>query len=151
MSLEQKVTDEMKTAMKAGNKDRLNALRSIRASILEFQKSGIGRELNEQDEFKLINSLAKRRKDAIEIYEQNGKQEMAETEKIELAVISEFLPAMMSESEITEFVKAKINETGAEGPAGLGKVMGPSMKELSGKADGSLVQKIVKELLGINS
>lgn len=149
MSLEIKVNDEMKSAMKSGDKLRLNAIRSIRAKILEFKTSGSGKELNESEEVNLLNSIAKKLKDSISLYEQAGRTELAEGEKAELEVIMEFLPKQLSTEEIEVLVQKKINETNATSADGLKLVLGPIMKELKGKADGNEVQSIVKKLLGI--
>lgn len=147
MTFEQRITEEMKAAMKSGDKVRLETIRSIRASILEFQKSGIDREMTDDDAQKILINQAKKRKDAAEIYAGANRQDLADKELAELKVIEEFLPKQMSEDEIREFIKAFIQKVGAEGMKDMGKVMGPAMKELSGKADGSTVQKIVRELL----
>lgn len=149
MSLETKINEEIKAAMKNGDKPRLETLRSIRASIIEFAKSGVGREMNEEDEIKILNNQAKKRRDAIDMYAQAGRAELKEQEEFELGVIEEFLPEKMDESKVKEVILGIIAEVGAEGPKDMGKVMGPSMKALAGKADGSLVQKIVKESLGM--
>ncbi len=147
MNFEQKINEEMKAAMKSGDKLRLETIRSIRAGILEFQKSGMDREMNEQDAQKILLSGAKKRKDAIEMYSQANRKDLADKEAAELKIIEEFLPKQMTEDEITEFVTNFIAEVGAEGMQHLGKVMGPAMKQLTGKADGNTVQRIVKELL----
>ena len=147
MNFEQTINEEMKAAMKSGDKLRLETIRSIRAGILEFQKSGIDREMNEQDAQKILLSGAKKRKDAIEMYSQANRKDLADKEAAELKIIEEFLPKQMTEDEITEFVTNFIAEVGAEGMQHLGKVMGPAMKQLTGKADGNTVQRIVKELL----
>lgn len=147
MNFEQTINEEMKAAMKSGDKLRLETIRSIRAGILEFQKSGIDREMNEQDAQKILLSGAKKRKDAIEMYTIANRKDLADKEAAELKIIEEFLPKQMTEEEITEFVTNFIAEVGAEGMQHLGKVMGPAMKQLTGKADGNTVQKIVKELL----
>ena len=147
MNFEQTINEEMKAAMKSGDKLRLETIRSIRAGILEFQKSGIDREMNDQDAQKILLSGAKKRKDAIEMYTIANRKDLADKEAAELKILEEFLPKQMTEEEITEFVTNFIAEVGAEGMQHLGKVMGPAMKQLIGKADGNTVQKIVKELL----
>lgn len=147
MNLEEKINEQLKEAMKSGDKVRLDTLRSIRAGIIEFNKSGSGTELTEEIEFKILNNAAKKRKDAIELYEKANRPELLEKEKAELLIIQEFLPKMMEESEVRAFVAAKIAQVGASGMKDMGKVMGPSMKELAGKAEGALVQRLVKELL----
>lgn len=148
MALENIINEEMKSAMKSGDKLRLDTLRSIRASIIEFAKSGSGREMNSDDEIKLLNSLAKKRKDAIAMYEQAGRTEMQAQETAELGIIQEFLPKQLSDDEIIDRIKAIIEQAGATSEKDFGKVMGPAMKALSGQADGGKVQSIVKNLLG---
>jgi uncharacterized protein YqeY len=148
MNLEQKINEEMKAAMKSGNKLRLETIRSIRAAIIEFAKSGLDRAMNDEDEIKLLNSLAKKRKDAIAMYEQVGRNDAKEQEEFELTVIQEFLPKQLTDEEITDVIKGIIANAGATSSKDFGKVMGPSMKALSGKADGTKVQQIVKSLLG---
>ena len=148
MTLEQKVTEEMKLAMKSGNKMRLETLRSLRAGIIEFAKSGLDREMNQDDEIKLLNNQAKRRRDAIEMYNKAGRTELKEKEEFELSVIQEFLPKQLSDEELSVIIKSVIEKTGASSMKDMGKVMGASMKELSGKADGNKVQQLVKDILG---
>ncbi|MFA5512496.1 MAG: GatB/YqeY domain-containing protein [Candidatus Kapaibacterium sp.] len=148
MSLEARINDEMKSAMKNGEKLRLDTLRSIRAAIIEFTKSGIGRDMTGDDEIKLLNTLAKKRKDAITMYEQAGRKESAEQETNELAIIMEFLPKQLSDEEIVAAIKDIINKVGAVSEKDFGKVMGSAMKSLAGKADGNKVQATVKSLLG---
>ncbi len=148
MNLEQKINEEMKAAMKSSDKLRLETLRSVRAAIIEFAKSGAAREMNSDDEIKILNALAKKRKDAITMYEQAGRTEMKEQEESELKIIQEFLPKQLSDEEVAEVIKGIITQTGAVGSKDFGKVMGPSMKALTGKADGNKVQQLVKSLLG---
>jgi uncharacterized protein YqeY len=148
MALTETINEQMKAAMKSGDKTRLETLRSLRALILEFEKSGIGRAMNEEDEQKILLSAAKKRKDAIEQYKNVGRMEAAAQEEAELAIIQEFLPKQLSESELKTILSNLIASIGASSPNDVGKVMGPAMKELRGKADGALVQSIVKRLLG---
>ncbi len=148
MSLEQTITDQMKAAMKSGDKVRLDTVRSIRAAILEFNTSGVGRPMTEEDELKLVQKLAKKRRDAIEIYKTHGRVEAAEKEQEELVILEEFLPKQLEESEIKVIVERVIAETGATTAKDFGKVIGAAMKELKGKADGTVVQNLVKSLLG---
>jgi uncharacterized protein YqeY len=147
MSLEITINDEIKKATMAGEKVRLDTLRSIKASIIEFNKSGAAREMNEQDETKLLLNAAKKRKDAIELYEKANRQELADKEKAELLIIEDFLPKQMSEDEIKEIVKKLVAESGAEGMKDMGRVMKIVMAELTGKAEGGIVQKFVREIL----
>jgi len=148
MNLEQTITEQMKAAMKSGDKLRLETVRSIRAAILEFNTSGVGRPMNDDDEVKLLQKLAKKRKDAMEIFRANGRDEAADKEQAELAILEEFLPTMLNEAEITSIVQRVIADTGATSQKDFGKVIGAAMKELRGKADGTLVQTVVKSLLG---
>lgn len=148
MSLEQKINESLKEAMKAKDKVKLDALRSIRSTIIEFNKSGSGREMNEEDEIKILKSAVKKRKDAIEMYEKGDRQELADKEKAELQVIEAFLPERMSDEEIGKVVEEIIAEVGAESMSDMGKVMGLSMKRLGGQADGAKVKDIVKQKLG---
>jgi hypothetical protein len=147
MTFEQKITEDLKEAMKAGDKLRLETLRSLRASIIEFSKSGSDKEMSEEDAQKILLNASKKRKDAIEMYKQAGRQDLLEKEEAELAIIASYLPKQLSEDEVIEFLKTLIQEQGAEGPKDMGKVMGLAMKELRGKADGTLVQQVLKQLL----
>jgi uncharacterized protein YqeY len=147
MGLEQKINEELKNAIKSGDKVRLETIRSIRAAIIEFNKSGAGREMNSDDELKILQSAAKKRKDAIALYEQGNRQELADKEKQELTIIEEFLPKQIPDDEIKEVIRKVIADVGANDIKDLGKVMGQAMKELKGKADGAKVQQFVRDLL----
>lgn len=145
--LEEKINEELKAAVKSGDKIRLETIRSIRAGIISFNKSGAGREMNPQDEIKILQSEAKKRQDAIALYEQGKRLDLLEKEKAELAIIQEFLPAQMDESEVRSIISRIAAEASVTEPKDIGKIMGPAMKELGGKADGKLVQQIAKEIL----
>ena len=147
MALTDDINEQIKTAMKAGDKVRLETLRSIRAGILEFEKSGAGRDMTDDDAFKIINSAAKKRKDAIEQFDAAGRTEAAEKERLELAIIMEFLPAQMTEEEVRSAVSDIITQLGASQTSDFGKVMGIAVKQMKGKADGGLIQTLVKQLL----
>ncbi|MBI5326670.1 MAG: GatB/YqeY domain-containing protein [Ignavibacteriae bacterium] len=147
MNLEAKINEELKYSIKSGDKIRMETLRSIRASIIEFNKSGAGRDMNPDDEFKILNSSAKKRKDAIVLYEQGNRNDLADKEKQELAIIEEFLPKQLPDDEVKGIIKKIIDETGASDIKDLGKAMGPVMKELKGKADGTKIQQFVREIL----
>lgn len=148
MTLTDTINDHIKEAMKAGDKLRLETLRSLRAGILEFEKSGQDRAMGPDDEFKILNSAAKKRKDAIEQFEAAGRSEAAEKERQELAIIMAYLPAQLTEDEVTAEVRQIIASVGATTAADFGKVMGAATKALKGKADGSMIQRIAKQLLG---
>jgi uncharacterized protein YqeY len=148
MNLTEKINEEMKSALKSGQKERLLTIRSIRALILEFEKSGSGKIMTEEDEIRILSSAAKKRKDSIEQYENAGRMDLAQNEKNELEIISEFLPKQLSEDEILETVRRIALEIGAEGKKDFGKLMQNAAKELKGKADGSLIKSIVEKVLG---
>jgi len=147
MTFEQKINEDLKESMKSGDKLRLETLRSLRASIIEFSKSGTGKDMSEEDAQKILLNASKKRKDAIEMYKQAGRQDLLEKEESELAIIAAYLPEQLSESEVLDALKSIIQQAGAEGPKDMGKVMGLAMKELRGKADGTLVQQCLKQLL----
>ncbi len=147
MTFEQKINEDLKESMKSGDKLRLETLRSLRASIIEFSKSGTGKDMSEEDAQKILLNASKKRKDAIEMYKQAGRQDLLEKEESELAIIAAYLPEQLSESEVVDELKSIIQQVGAEGPKDMGKVMGLAMKELRGKADGTLVQQCLKQLL----
>jgi uncharacterized protein YqeY len=147
MTFEQKINEDLKEAMKSGDKLRLETLRSLRASIIEFSKSGTGKDMSDEDAQKILLNASKKRKDAIEMYKQAGRQDLLEKEESELAIIAAYLPEQLSESEVVDALKLIIQQVGAEGPKDMGKVMGLAMKELRGKADGTLVQQSLKQLL----
>ena len=148
MALKERIANDMKEAMKAGRKTELETLRTLRAAILEFEKQKVGAELQETDELDLLTKAAKRRKEAIEQYEQAGRADLAEQETAELDIIAKYLPEQLSEDELRELVAGAIAKTGASEPKDFGKVMGMVMKEVKGRADGAQVQQLVKELLG---
>ena len=147
MTFEQIINEDLKESMKSGDKLRLETLRSLRASIIEFTKSGTGKDMTEEDAQKILLNASKKRKDAIEMFRQAGRQDLLEKEESELAIIAAYLPEQLSESEVVDALKLIIQQVGAEGPKDMGKVMGLAMKELRGKADGTLVQQCLKELL----
>ena len=148
MSLKQQIDNDIKTAMLAKNKDELMALRAVKSMILlaETEKSGTG-ELTTEVESKLLMKAAKQRKESADIFQKEGREDLAKTELLELEVISRYLPKQLSEVEIQAEVKKIIEQVGAKGPQDMGKVMGTATKQLAGKADGKLISEIVKKLL----
>ncbi|MEQ9468929.1 MAG: GatB/YqeY domain-containing protein [Ekhidna sp.] len=148
MSLKSTIESEIKQAMLNKDKDRLRALRAIKSQILlaETEKGSSG-ELSEDAEMKLLIKAAKQRKDSIEVFEQQGRDDLAATEKSELTVIESFLPTQLSEEEVEAEVKKIIEEVGAAGPQDIGKVMGAASKKLAGKADGKMISTLAKKLL----
>lgn len=147
MTLKEQITNDLTAAMKAGEKIKTETLRSIRAGILEFEKSGSDRAMTPEDEMKILLTASKKRKEAIEMFENNNRQELADKEKAELEVISAYLPKQMSREEIEKRTAEMIAEVGATGPGDINKVIPVLMKEMKGKADGKLVQEIVKAKL----
>ncbi len=148
MNFEERINEEIKEAAKAGNKLRLETIRSLRAAIIEYVKSGENKELTKEVEDQILLTAAKRRRDAIEMYEKGQRFDLAAKEEQELAIINEFLPKQLTEDELAEGIKRIIDETGAADMKDLGRVMGVAMKEFKGKADGKLVQQMVKNILG---
>jgi uncharacterized protein len=149
MALIDKIAVDMKDAMKGGKKLRLETLRTLRAGLLEKQveKRPSG-GVTPDDEIAVLNSALKKRKEAITIYRQNGRDDLADQEEQELAIIQEYLPKQLSQQEIELRVREIIGTVGASGAKDFGKVMPLAMKELKGKADGRIVQETVKTLLG---
>jgi uncharacterized protein len=150
MSIKEKILDDLKTAMKQKDSERLKVLRSIKAKILEKEislREGGEVTLNDEQMLDVLTKAAKQRKESIEQFNQGGREELAAAEKKELNVIESYLPEMLSEEEVRAIVKKKIEELGAGGMNDMGRVMGALMGELKGKADGSVVSKVVKEEL----
>jgi uncharacterized protein YqeY len=147
MNLKEKINLDLKEAMKSGDKDRLNTIRSIRALILEFEKSGSGKEISEVDELNMLNAAAKKRKESIEQFKNAGRLDLAEKEEKELQIIMQYLPKQLTEEEIETEVKKIISELNAKGKEDFSKVMPVAAKTLKGKADGGVVRKIVEKLL----
>ena len=147
MEFEKKINEELKSAMKSGDKVRLETIRAIRAGILLFKTSGTGKEMTDEDCEKLLLSEAKKRKESAELYTQGKRQDLADKEVAELKIIEEFLRRQMSEEEMNDFVKKLVAEVGVTDIKEIGKIMGPAMKQLRGKADGNAVQKAVREIL----
>ena len=148
MSLKSTIEADIKKAMLSKDKDRLRALRSIKSMILlaETEKGAEG-ELSEDAEMKLLTKAAKQRRDSIEVFEQQGRTDLASTEKSELEVIESFLPKQLTENEIEAEVQQIISEVGASGPQDMGKVMGLATKKLAGKADGKIISTLARKLL----
>ena len=148
MALEQQIMAEMKDAMKAKNEGVLRSLRAIKAEIIKAKtEPGAGGEIDEATEQKFLQKMMKQRRDSLEIFEKQGREDLAIKEKEEMAVIEKFLPKQMDETAIKEAVARIITETGAATPADMGKVMGAASKQLAGLADGKTISNIVKDLL----
>ncbi len=148
MGLQDKVMEQMKTAMKAKDKVALESLRAIKSALLLAQtESGAITDVSEEEEIKLVQRLVKQRKDSAAIFMEQGRNDLAEPELAQVAVIEKFLPEQMSESEIEMVVLQTISTTGADSMKDMGKVMGMVSKTLAGKADGKTISNIVKRNL----
>ncbi len=148
MGLEQKVMADMKDAMKAKDEAGLRGLRAIKAAIIIAKTAeGAHGELKEDDETKLLQKLVKQRKDSLDIFTKQNRDDLAKKEEEEIAVIEKFLPKQMSGDELKAAIAEIISETGATSPADMGKVMGVASKKLGGQADGKAISGVVKELL----
>ena len=148
MSLETRITEDMKTAMRNKDKVALETIRAIKsAPLLAKTETGAKESMSEDDEIKLLSRLKKQRLDSIAIYREQNRTELAEEEEAQLAIIETYLPKQLSEAEITDKIKAIIAKTGAEGMKDMGKVMGMANKEMAGQADGKTISGIVKQLL----
>lgn len=147
MSLEETINSDLKAAMLAKNGAALRALRAVKSAILLAKTSGSGGVVNAAEEMKILQKLVKQRKESVEIYEKQGRGDLAQTEKEEIAVIEKYLPELMSDEKIREELKKIIADLGASAPSDTGKVMGVASKTFAGKADNKVVSAIVKELL----
>ncbi len=148
MNLEEKVMIDLKTAMLAKDEKSLRSLRAIKAAIINTKTAeGFKGEIKEDDEIKLLQKLVKQRKDSLEIYEQQNREDLAVKEREEIEVIEKFLPKQMDEAELRKEIETIINESGASSAADIGKVMGLANKKLTGKADGKSIAAIVKDVL----
>ena len=151
MGLKEKLTEDIKLAMKAKDKIRLETVRSIKKVVLEKEVEVRPKgqtELTPEQELEVLAQQAKQRQDSIEQYRQGGREDLADKEAQELAIIETYLPAQLSEEEIEAIIDKIITSVGASSAKDMGKVMGTAMKELKGKADGKKVQEIVKGKLG---
>ena len=146
MPLVDEIQKDMYKAMKEKEKERINALRNI-IGKLKYRYIDKGDKLTEQEEIKVIQSLAKQRQESIEMYKQGGRNDLVQTETKELSIIEEYLPKAMSEEEVRRLVRKTVKETGAESMSDLGKVMPLVMKKGAGKVDGKIAQEILRELL----
>ena len=148
MNLEEKIMPELKAAMLAKDEKSVRSLRAIKAAIIVAKTAeGAGGELKAEDEIKLLQKLVKQRKDSLEIFTQQNRNDLAIKEKEEIEVIEKFLPQQLSGEELKAEISKIITESGATSPAEMGKVIGLANKQLAGRADGKTISTIVKELL----
>ncbi len=149
MDLKSRIDADIKSAMLAKDKDKLNALRAIKSAILlELTKEGGGEGISEDAGLKILGKLHKQRAEAGSIFKQQGREDLAQEEEVQAKVIEAYLPARLSEADVRAEVAKVIADLGASGMAAMGKVMGEANKRMAGKADGSQIASIVKQLLG---
>jgi uncharacterized protein YqeY len=147
MALRERLSEEMKNAMKAKDDLRLSTIRLIRSAV-KNKDIELKRELNEQEIVELIASLGKQRRESIRMFGEAGRQDLVEKEEKELAVLLEFLPQQLGREEVAALVEKAIAECGAQGARDMGKVMKALMPHVAGRADGKMVSDLVKEKLG---
>ena len=148
MSLQQQVMEAMKIAMKAKDTESLEALRAVKSALLLAQTAtGSKEEITEEEELKILQKQVKQRRDSAAIYKEQDREDLAEPELTQAAVIEQFLPAQMSDEEIAKVVDAIIAETGAASMKDMGKVMGMANGRMAGKADGKTISNVVKSRL----
>ena len=152
MSLETKIMEELKDAMRAKNEAALRTLRAIKAAIIiEKTAEGATGVITEADETKMLQKLAKQRRDSLEIFEKQNREDLAAKEREELSIIERFLPKQMSADELKAAIQDIIAQVGASSPADMGKVMGVATKQLAGKTDGKAISETVKLLLSTSA
>ena len=151
MTLKDRISEDLKTAMKSGDKLRLETLRTLRAALMEreIEKRGGGPGMTPDDEVGVLTSAAKKRKESIESFAKGGRQDLVDQETKELEIIREYLPKQLTPEEVEQVITTIMAETGSSTAADFGKVMPAVMKELKGKVDGRLVQELVKKKLGV--
>ncbi|MFH0733923.1 MAG: GatB/YqeY domain-containing protein [bacterium] len=148
MSLKETISEDLKQAMKSGDKLRLETIRSIRALILEYEKSGAKTAMSSDDELALLNSVAKKRKESIEQFEKGNRPDLAEKEKLELNIILTYLPKQLNEEELTDEIKKLAAEINAVTKSDFPKLMQLASKTFKGRADGKVIKSIIDKLLG---
>ena len=147
MSLQQKVMEDIKAAMRAKDAVALEALRAIKSAILLAQTESSSKDLSEKDELKILQKLVKQRRDSAQIFTEQNRADLAEPELNQAKIIEKFLPEQLSEEEITAIVKQVISATGAASMSDMGKVMGAANAKIAGRADGKTISTIVKREL----
>lgn len=150
MNLKDKINEDLKSAMKSGDKLRLETIRSIRALILEFEKSGKGKELNPDEELKMLNGAVKKRRDSIEQFSLAGRTELAKKEETELNILMSYMPRQLTEEEVYLEIKRIAEEINAQGKEDFPKLMSKAAQLLKGKTDGKIVKATVDKYLDKN-
>ena len=147
MTLEQKINSDLKEAMKAKDQVRLRGIRAVKSAIMLLKTDGSGKTIDESVEIKLLQKLIKQRKDSLEIYEKQNREDLAVKEREEISVIGKYLPEQMSIEELETALKEIISQTGASSMKDMGKIMGMASQKFAGKADGKTISGLVKKLL----
>ncbi len=147
MTLEQLINEDLKTAMKAKDDVALRGIRAIKTAILVVKTDGSGQEIDEAKGVQIVQKLVKQRRESLEIFEREGREDLAVKEREEISVLEKYLPKMMDEAEVTAVLKTIVADTGAASMRDIGKVMGAATKQLAGKADGKLISEVAKKLL----
>lgn len=147
MSLKEKINADLKTAMKSGDKIRLETIRSIRALILEFEKNGSGKDLDSETEIKMLSTAAKKRQEAADQFRKGERIELAEKEEAELKIIQEYLPKQLSKMELESSIRALAAELDVKDKSGFPKLMPEAAKRLKGQADGKSIKEMVEHIL----
>jgi uncharacterized protein len=148
MSLENRITEDLKTAMRNKDQAALRGIRAIKSAILLFKTDGSGNVLDEAAEVKMVQKLVKQRQDSLEIYRNQNRPDLASVEEEEINILMNYLPKQLTEEELEPILKDIINEVGATSPKDMGKVMGVANQKLGGKTDGKTISAVVKRLLG---
>lgn len=148
MTLEERINADIKAAMLAKERKKLDALRAVKSAILLLKTNGSGEAISQEAEIACLQKLVKQRKESAELYKQQNRMDLYEDEAFQQAVIEAYLPEQMSEEEIRMELQKIISETGASSVKDMGKVMGAAQKAFAGRADNKVVSTIVKELLG---
>jgi uncharacterized protein YqeY len=148
MTLNERIAEGLKEAMKNKDEARKRTIRAIKSQILLMQTDGTGQEITPERELKMLQTMVKQREDSAASYDAGSRKDLADVEREEIVILKEFLPQQLSDSELEEVLKSIVAELGAQGPKDMGKVMGEASKRLLGKADGKQISIKVKALLG---
>lgn len=148
MSLEERIAQDLREAMKAKDQAALRGVRAIKAAILLEKTSGAKHDVSPEMEMKILQKLIKQRRDSLDIYEKQNRSDLAQTEREEIEIIERYLPKQLSEEELRAELKKIVAELGATSMKDMGKVMGAASQKLAGRADGKAISGVVKELLG---
>lgn len=146
MSIDDRLNEDMKAALKSGDKVRLNTIRWLRARLKDAQIE-LGRELTDEDAISVLSNAAKKHRESIEMYKQGGRDDLVAQESAELAIIQEYLPEQLSQEDLEKIITEVIQQVNATSLKDMGKVMGKVMQQVRGRADGKQVQRIVRNRL----